>query len=109
MQNIKVGNEAEILFPGIPGRVFPGRVAKTINVLAEGQLAPSSTMVTLTPNHPEGTIMVFIEFTTDMSDYYLPDGSIGTVAVYSERWHHVTILRKMLLRMASWRNFARFH
>jgi multidrug resistance efflux pump len=109
MQNIKVGNEAEILFPGIPGRVFPGRVAQIIDVLAEGQLAPSASMVTLTPNHPEGTIMVRIEFTTDMSDYYLPDGSIGTVAVYSKRWHHVTILRKMLLRMASWQNFARFH
>ena len=109
MQNLKVGNKAEVLFPGIPGRVFQGKVAQIIDVLAEGQLMPSATMVVARPNMPEGAIMVRIEFTEDMSSYYIPMGSIGTVAVYSERWSHVTIIRKILLRMTSWRNFAKFH
>jgi len=109
MQNIKVGNHAEMLFPGIPGRVFQCRVAQIIDVLAEGQLAPSAAMMSLKPNVPEGGIMVRVEFEEDMSGFYLPTGSIGTVAVYSERWHHVTIIRKILMRMKSWQNFARFH
>jgi multidrug resistance efflux pump len=109
MQNIKVGNKAEVLFPGIPGRVFKGKVVKILDVIAEGQLAPSATMVRVNPTMPQGLIPVFIEFEDDMSDFYLPMGSTGTVAVFSERWHHVTIIRRVLLRMKSWQNFAVFH
>lgn len=109
MQNLKVGNQAEIIFAGIPGRVFQGKVSRILDAIAEGQLSPSAAMVQVNPRLPEGLIPVFIEFEEDMSKYYLPMGSTGTVAVYSEHWHHVTIIRKMLLRMLSWRNFAKFH
>ena len=109
MQNLKVGNHAEVIFPGLPGRVFQGKVSKILNAIAEGQLSPAAAMVKVNPMAPEGLIPVFIEFEEDMSQYYLPMGSAGTVAVYSERWHHVTIIRKMLLRMKSWQNFAHFH
>lgn len=109
MQNIKVGNHAEVIFPGVPGRIFQGKVKQILGALAEGQLIPAATMVKVTTNYPEGLIPVVIEFEEDMSEFFLPMGSIGTVAVYSERWHHVTIIRKMLMRMKSWQNFARFH
>lgn len=109
MQNIKVGNHAEVFFPGIPGRIFQAEVRQILGVLAEGQLTPSAMMLSTKPNVPEGQIPVQIEFTEDLSAFYLPPGSVGTVAVYSERWHHVTIIRKMLMRMKSWQNFARFH
>ncbi len=109
MQNIKVGNHAEILFPGIPGRVFSGRVSKILGAIAEGQLSPSANMLRVDARIPDGLIPVFIEFEDDMSEFYLPMGSTGTVAVFSERWHHVTIIRRMLMRMKSWQNFAHFH
>lgn len=109
MQNIKKGNHAEIIFPGIPGRIFQGKVKRILGALAEGQLMPSATMLKVSKNYPEGLIPVIIEFEHDMSDFFIPMGSIGTVAVYSERWHPVTILRKMLMRMKSWQNFAKFH
>lgn len=109
MQNIKVGNHAEVIFPGVPGRIFQGTVSKILGALAEGQLAPSAAMVRTSPNLPEGLIPVIIKFDNDLSGFFLPMGSIGTVAVYSEKWHHVTIIRKMLMRMKSWQNFARFH
>ena len=109
MQNIKVGNEAEVIFPGIPGRIFKGKVKQILSALAEGQLMPSATMVKVSPNLSEGLIPVFIEFDQDMSEFFIPMGSIGTVAVYSERWQHVTIIRRMLMRMKSWQNFAKFH
>lgn len=109
MQNIKQGNHAEVIFPGIPGRIFQGHVKNILGALAEGQLAPSLAMVSVNPRLPEGLIPVFIEFDDDMSEFFLPMGSVGTVAVYSEKWHHVTIIRKMLMRMKSWQNFAKFH
>lgn len=109
MQNIKVGYDAEVLFPGIPGRVFKGRVSKILDVIAEGQLAPSSSLLSVDPKSPEGLIPVFIEFEEDMSEFYLPMGSAGMVAVYSERWQHVGAMRKVLFRMKSWQNFAVFH
>lgn len=109
MQNIKVGNHAEVIFPGIPGRIFQAKVKSILGALAEGQLTPSGTLIKAGSNFPEGLIPVIIEFENDMSDFFIPMGSIGTVAIYSERWHHVTIIRKMLMRMKSWQNFAKFH
>lgn len=109
MQNIKVGNHAEIIFPGIPGRIFQAKVKNILGALAEGQLTPSGTLIKAGKNFPEGLIPVVIEIEDDLSGFFIPMGSIGTVAVYSERWHHVTIIRKMLMRMKSWQNFAKFH
>lgn len=109
MQNIKVGNKAEVIFPGIPGRIFPAHVTQILPGMAEGQLLPDGRMMRITSNFPEGLIPVFLEFEQDMSSYFLPAGVVGTAAVYSERWHHVTIIRRMLMRMKSWQNFAKFH
>jgi len=109
MQNIKVGNEAEISFPGIPGRVFQGKVTSMLNAIAEGQLSPSATMVSVNPRIQEGLIPVVIEISSDMSQFYLPMGSSGTIAVYSDEFHHISIMRKILLRMMSWKNYVRFH
>lgn len=109
MQNIKVGNHAEVIFSGIPGRIFQAKIKRILGALAEGQLMPSATILKLTENYPESLIPVIIEFEHDMSEFFIPMGSVGTVAVYSERWHPVSILRKMLMRMKSWQNFAKFH
>lgn len=109
MQNIKVGNHAEVLFAGIPGRVFQAHVESILPVLAEGELSADRTMVSLSKKLPEGKIPVIIKIDDDLSDYYIPMGSEIEVAVYSERWHHVTIIRKVLLRMQSWKNFLKFH
>ena len=109
MQNIKVGNEAEVIFQGIPGRVFKARVIQILPALAEGELSPNKNMYSLSAQLPEGQVPVILAFEHDMSDFYIPWGSSAVATVYSERWHHITIIRKILLRMESWRNFAHFH
>jgi len=110
MQNLKEGNKAEILFTGIPGRVFKAHVERILTVLAEGELSAGKTMVDLKAMEmPEGLIPVIIKMDDDLSDYFIPIGCDAEVAVYSERWHHVTIIRKILLRMKSWQNFLKFH
>lgn len=109
MQNVKVGNDAEIFFPGIPGRVFKAKVIQVMGAIAEGQLSPSATMVSVNPRIQEGLIPVVIEITDDMSSFYLPMGSAATIAVYSEDFHHISIVRKILIRMMSWKNYIRLH
>ncbi|MEN8190819.1 MAG: biotin/lipoyl-binding protein [Thermodesulfobacteriota bacterium] len=109
MQTLKVGNEAEVLFEGIPGRVFKAKVTHIYEALAEGELRPGAAMVSFHRDMPAGRIPVRIEFEQDMTDFFIPMGSDAVVAVYSHRWHHVQIIRRVLLRMESWRNFLHFH
>jgi hypothetical protein len=42
----------------------------------------------------------------DISKYQIPVGAAGQVAIYTEHWHHVSVLRKILLRMRSWENYV---
>jgi len=45
-----------------------------------------------------------IEITDDMSEFGLPTGTQAQVAVYSDRYSHVAIMGRILLRMSSWQN-----
>jgi len=103
---LKAGYEAEIVFPGIPGRVFKGKVKRVLPNLAEGQMQASGILIgTAQAFQSVGRIPVFIEILDDMSEFNLPTGSRAQVAVYSDHFHHVAIMRRILLRMSSWENY----
>lgn len=102
------GDEAEIAFDGIPGKVFSGKVKQVIGVIGEGQVQPSGTLLSYTGSPPAGRVPVFIEITDpDYAQYasLMPGGSYGQAALYSQHFHHVAIMRKILLRMAAWTNY----
>ncbi len=102
---LKAGYEAEIVYPSIPGRVFHGEIVQVLPNLAEGQLMTSGNLVSTQVFKQIGRVPVEIRVTDDMSEYNLPAGSRAQVAVYSDHWHHVAIMRKILLRMSSWKNY----
>jgi len=52
-----------------------------------------------------GRVPVVIQVTDDMTEFDLPTGSRAMVAVYSDHFHHVAIMRRILLRMSSWQNY----
>ena len=110
LQNIKVGDAAEIVFTGIPGKLFHGKVVQILPALAEGEITPGQTMISLNRRLGRGQIPVMIEITDDMSKYNIPMGIDSIVAVYTEGKivGHIAIIRKFLLRMSSWQNFLRF-
>lgn len=110
MQNLKAGNYAEVIFKGIPGRVFKGEIVKVLPALAEGEIRPDRAMVSFNQKQ-DGQIPVLIKLEDSLKNYHVPLGVSASVAVYSEGpiVHHVAIIRKVLLRMESWRNFLRFH
>jgi hypothetical protein len=41
-----------------------------------------------------------------LTQYELPLGAYGQAAIYSEHFHHIGILRRVLLRMAAWMNYV---
>ncbi len=102
---LRAGYEAEIVFPSIPGRVFKGEVVQVLPTLAEGQLQNSGTLVGTQAFQAIGRVPVEIKITDDLSEYGLPTGARAQVAVYSDHFHHVAIMRKILLRMSSWQNY----
>jgi len=102
---LKAGYEAEIVYPSIPGRVFKGKVVNVLPNMAEGQLLTSGNLIGTEAFQRVGRVPVVIEVLDDMSEYNLSTGSRAQVAVYSDHFHHVAIMRKILLRMSSWQNY----
>jgi multidrug efflux pump subunit AcrA (membrane-fusion protein) len=45
LQRVRAGDEAEVLFKGIPGRVFKAKVRLVIDAIAGGQLQSTGTLV----------------------------------------------------------------
>jgi multidrug resistance efflux pump len=108
LQRVRVGDEAEIAFRAIPGRVFKGKVKAILDAMAQGQLQPSGEL--LDPQARErqtpGRALAVIEILDDISPYQLPGGVTAEVAVYTDHWHHVGVMRRVLLRMSSWMNYV---
>ena len=105
---LESGNEAEIAFDGLPGQVFAATVVFMLPALAEGQITASGTLLGPNNNLQPGRIPVFIRITDEKFEQYankMPGGSFAQAAIYSEHFHHVAIIRKVLLRMSSWINY----
>ena len=52
-----------------------------------------------------GRVLVSIQIDDDLSEYQLPAGAKAYVAVYSETWKPVAMIRKVVLRIMSWENY----
>jgi len=105
---LEVGNEAEVAFDGIPGTVFTGEVQLVLPALAEGQVQASGNLVNPSTAPRPGRIPVLINITDPRYEVYasqVPGGSYAQAAIYSEHFHHVAIMRKILLRMSAWMNY----
>lgn len=105
---LSIGDEAEIAFDGIPGEVFEAKVRMVLPVIAEGQVQPSGNLIGFTGSPPPGRVPVMLEVTDpEFAEYrdLMPGGAYGQAALYSEHFHHVAIMRKILLRMAAWMNY----
>jgi len=99
--------EAEVAFDAIPGKVFSGTVAQMLPVIAEGQLQASGNLINMQGTSP-GRIPVTILIDDPEFEAYrdqLPSGAYAQSAIYTEHFHHVAIMRKVLLRMSSWMNY----
>ena len=73
------------------------------DAVAQGQLQATGAL--LSPedrSKAEGRAVARIDITDDLGRYRLPPGAVAQVAVYSDHWKSVAVMRRVLLRMKSW-------
>ena len=105
---LEVGNDAEVAFDGIPGKVFAAKVVMVFPVIAEGQVQASGNLINAQNARNPGRIPVLIDIIDPDFAFYaekIPGGAFGQTAIYSEYMHHVAIMRKVMLRMSAWLNY----
>ncbi len=105
LQNIKPGFKAEVIFIALPGKVFSASVIGMGEIMAQGQLFPDDRLLRFDRVTSPGRVLVSINIEDDLSEYQLPAGAKAYVAVYSETWKPVAMIRKVVLRIMSWENY----
>jgi multidrug resistance efflux pump len=106
LQRVKAGDEAEIAFDAVPGRVFRGKVRLVIDAIAPGQLQAGGALVDVGARTTGGRALAIIDIEDELTSYQVPLGSAAQVAVYTKHFEHLALLRKILLRMRSWENYV---
>lgn len=107
LQRVMAGDEAEIAFDAVPGRVFKGRVQKVLDAIASGELQATGSLVDVGARKGSGDrAIAVIDILEDISAYQIPLGSAAEVAIYTHHFHHVSVMRRILLRMRSWLNYV---
>lgn len=106
LQRVTIGDDAEVAFDAVPGRVFKAKVQSVLNAIPAGQLQPTGALVD--PGSLPGgggRALVTIGLVDSVSDYQIPLGSTALVAIYTKHFHDLSLLRKILLRIKSWENY----
>lgn len=106
MQRLKVGDDAEVVIDGAPGKIFSGKVSSIITALSSGNIQANMPIIDESTAINPGRLSIVIKITDpEWSKYQVIDGASGQVAIYTENFEHISIMRKVLLRMASWLNY----
>jgi len=105
LQNIQPGFKAEVIFVALPGKVFAATVDGMSDIMGQGQLLPDDKLISINGVTPPGRVLVRINLEDDLSAYQLPAGAKAYIAVYSETWKPVAIIRQVILRVMSWENY----
>jgi multidrug resistance efflux pump len=107
LQRLRSGQEAEVAFDGIPGRVFKGQVNYVADAIAEGQVQSAGTLLDPEDRSKSlGRVVTRIDITDDLSNYRLPAGATAQVAVYTEHQRWLAMFRRIILRMNAWLNYV---
>lgn len=105
---LKAGFEAEVAFDAIPGTVFTAKVKTVLPALAEGQVQASGNLINPMNARYPGRVPVLLTIDDERFTQYqdaIPGGAFAQTAIYSDSFTHVSIMRKILLRMSSWMNY----
>lgn len=106
ISDIKPGMDAEVTFEAYPGKSFKVKVKRVFTIVPEGEILASGQLLEATSKSEEGRIPVSFEYGEDIAALNLPAGTQASVAVYTDRVHALSIVRKIILRMKSWEHFV---
>ncbi|HKN02690.1 MAG TPA: HlyD family secretion protein [Buttiauxella sp.] len=102
---LKAGDEAEVVFNALPGQVYTGKLTSVLPVVPGGSYQAQGALQSLTLTPGSDGVLAVIELDPNADVDALPDGIFAQVAVYSDHFTHVSVMRKVLLRMTSWMHY----
>lgn len=102
---LEPGDEAEVVFNALPGQVFEGKLTAILPVVPGGSYQAQGSLQSLTLTPGTDGVLAVIELAPNAEVDALPDGIFAQVAVYSDHFSHVSVMRKVLLRMTSWMHY----
>ena len=102
IRKIQVGDAAEVVFNYRPGETFAGRVYRIVELSAQSQMAASGQLPSFTGAPVNDRWAVLMELEDESVARDLPQGTGGTMAVYTEFGQAVQIISKVAIRMNAW-------
>ncbi|MEM5731196.1 HlyD family secretion protein [Shewanella algae] len=102
---LKPGFKAELIFHALPGKVFQAEVVEVLPAIGESQVQAQGQLYGSSQIRLNGRPLVKLKPLDDLSQYHLPLGTNVEIAIYSDSFEHVSIMRKVLIRMKSWQNY----
>lgn len=99
------GDQAEVVFNALPGQVFQGKLVRILPVVPGGTYQAQGTLQSLNSIEGADSVLAVIELDANAEVDALPDGIAAQVAIYSDHFSHVSVMRKVLLRMTSWMHY----
>ena len=100
------GNEAEITLDTYPGRVIKAHVDSVIWAQGQGQVEASGDLPKTTFVPPPGRFPVKLVVAEQDRSLFVAAGARGSAAIYTEHVKLVHIIRKVLLRTASFLDYV---
>jgi len=102
---IEAGQEVELTFKFMPGKVYTGRVQAVLQAVSTGQVQVSGSAVA--PKEIQAAPFV-VRVALDDADIArkLPAGSTGEAAIYTDRVKPTHIIRRVLLRQIAIMNYV---
>lgn len=94
-----------MVFNALPGQVFHGKLASILPVVPGGSYQAQGALQSLSVVPGTDGVMALIDLDPNADVDSLPDGIYAQVAVYSDHFAHVSVMRKVLLRMTSWMHY----
>ncbi len=105
LHQVEKGNEVEVTLDTYPGRVIKGHVDSIIWAQGQGQIEASGDLPKTTFVPPPGRFPVKVVVDEKDKGVFMAAGARGAAAIYTEHLALVHIIRKVLLRVASYLDY----
>ncbi|GGB13191.1 HlyD family secretion protein [Agarivorans gilvus] len=105
INRLKEGDPAEFIVDAKPGMVFKGKVRQVLPAIAEGEFQANGRLLGAEVFFKHSRSLVLIDPEPRFDEFNFPMGVSGQVAIYTEHFHHLSVMRKVLLRMQGWLNY----
>jgi multidrug resistance efflux pump len=105
LHQVQPGNEAEITLDTYPGHIIKAHVDSVIWAQSQGQIDANGNLPQTTFNPPPGQFPVKLVVAKEDNPLFLAAGARGAAAIYTEGFSIFHIIRKVLIRTASYLDY----